>query len=186
MRPQSAKGKGRRFQQRVVASILEAFPALQPDDVVSTSMGCGGEDVRLSPAARAHLPLSLEAKCHERLNVWTALEQAKANCPAGATPCVVFSRNRAPTYAVVPWPVLLALYRQLDGGQPRSADAPPVPLPPRLAALLRELAHFAPPAGEGSGGGSGDGVADGQDAGEEEAGVRGEAEDGGGGGEHGP
>ena len=122
MRPQSCKSKGRRLQQRIASSISEAFPHLQSDDAVSTSMGAGGEDVRLSPLARQALPLSIEAKCVEKINVWGCLEQAERNAPAGATPCLVFSRNRSPTYAVVPWPVLLDLYRRLyvngEGGVP--------------------------------------------------------------------
>ena len=139
MRPQSCKSKGRRLQQRVAQSILDAFPHLEDDDCVSTSMGAPGEDVRLSAAARAALPLSLECKCQERLNIWAAVEQAQKNCPAGATPCVVFTRNRAPTHAVVPWETLLGLYRDRAVGTPEH-------LPPRLAALLTELAAYAPAA----------------------------------------
>ena len=113
MRPQSCKSKGRRLQQRVAASIVEAFPHLTADDAVSTSMGAGGEDVRLSTAAREAIPVSIECKCQEKLNVWSCLEQARANAPTGTTPCLVFSRNRSPTYAVVPWEVLLDLYRRV-------------------------------------------------------------------------
>lgn len=112
MRPQSCKSKGRRLQQRVAASILEAFPQLADGDVFSTSMGAPGEDVRMSPLARSVLPLSIECKCVERLNVWAALEQARANTPTGAEACLIFSKNRSPTYAVVPWATLLELYRQ--------------------------------------------------------------------------
>lgn len=139
MRPQSCKSKGRRFQQKVARTILEAFPRqLEEDDVVSTSMGAPGEDVRLSPRARALLPLSLECKCVEKLNVWSCLAQCEANAPAGATPCLVFSRNRAPTYAVVPWEHLLALHARGGGATETAA------LPPRLAELLRELRAYAP------------------------------------------
>ena len=134
MRPQSCKSKGRRFQQRVARDVLAAFPHLAPDDVVSTSMGAPGEDVRLSPRARTVLPLSLECKCVEKLNVWSCLEQAAGNTPAGATPCLVFTRNRAPAYAVVPWDALLALYAARDAAA----------LPARLVDLLRQLAAFAP------------------------------------------
>lgn len=131
MKPQSCKSKGRRFQQRVARDILAAFPALAPDDVLSTSMGANGEDIRLSPRARELLPLSLECKCVEKLNVWSCLEQTQGNCPSGATPCLVFSRNRAPTYAVVPWEALLRLF---------SSDRPS--LPPRVVTLIRELGAF--------------------------------------------
>ena len=140
LKPQSAKAKGRRFQQKIAKSILDAFPHLQEDDVVSTSMGCGGEDVRLSPLAREALPLSIEAKCQEKLNAWACLEQCEKNTPAGATPCLIFSRNRSPTYAVVTWETLLDLYRARAAGGGA--------LPPRLAALLTELATFAPSAPE--------------------------------------
>ena len=136
MRPQSCKSKGRRLQQRVARSILDAFPHLAEDDVVSTSMGAPGEDVRLSPLARTSLPLSLECKCVEKINVWACLEQARANTPGDATPCLVFSRNRAPTYAVVPWEVLLALYARTERGDG---------IPPRLAELLARIAEFVPP-----------------------------------------
>jgi len=135
MRPQSCKSKGRRLQQRIARDIVEAFPHLTEDDAVSTSMGAGGEDVRLSTAARRALPLSIECKCQEKLNVWGCLEQARTNAPSGATPCLVFSRNRAPTYAVVPWDVLLELYRcayHAGGGG----------VPTGLADALASLAPF--------------------------------------------
>jgi len=135
MKPQSCKSKGRRLQQKVAQSIVEAFAHLQPDDVRSTSMGCGGEDVRLSPLARTALPLSLECKCVEKINVWGCLEQAESNAPQGATPCLVFSRNRSPTYAVVPWETLLNLYVLLHERQETHA----APSTPRVCELLAEL-----------------------------------------------
>lgn len=131
MRPQSCKSKGRRLQQRIAASIVEAFPHLTSDDVVSTSMGAGGEDVRLSATARRALPVSVECKCQERLNVWSCLDQARNNAPSGATPCLVFSRNRSPTYAVVPWEVLLDLYRRVH----RGGEGIPAPLAEALVLL---------------------------------------------------
>lgn len=137
LRPQSAKSKGRRLQQAVARSILQTFPHLSADDCVSCSMGANGEDVRLSAVAREAVPLSIECKCVEKLNVWQCLEQAERNAPEGATPCLVFSRNRSPTYAVVPWPVLLDLYRtRAQGGGA---------VPPRLARLLRDAAAMLPP-----------------------------------------
>jgi len=42
--------------------ILEIFTELKPDDVRSTAMGQGGEDVQLSPAARELLPFQIECK----------------------------------------------------------------------------------------------------------------------------
>ena len=137
MRPQSCKSKGRRLQQKIARDIVEAFAHLGDDDAISTSMGAGGEDIRLSPAARRAVPLSIECKCQEKLNVWSCLEQARANAPPDTTPCLVFSRNRAPTYAVVPWEVLLELYAhryQAGGGE--------AGLPMELSDLLVSLEPY--------------------------------------------
>lgn len=110
MRPQSAKSKGRRLQQLVCRALLDAFPAmLTEDDVRSTSMGAGGEDVLLSPRAQELIPFSFEAKCCERLNVWSALEQARSNCPSHRTPCVVIKKNRTDAHAVLPLDVFVRL-----------------------------------------------------------------------------
>ena len=79
MRPQSAKAKGRRHQQRIVRDILDAFPHLQPDDVVSTGMGQNGCDVRLSTAAKQSIPLAIEAKNCEKISIWACIEQCEAN-----------------------------------------------------------------------------------------------------------
>lgn len=139
MKPQSCKSKGRRLQQRVVSSILDAFPHLTEDDVRSTSMGAPGEDVQLSTAARACVSLSLECKCVEKLNVWAALEQAERNAPVASTPCVVFSRNHARTYAALPWETVLALLTASHaagggGGRGNAAAAS------RVRELVAELA----------------------------------------------
>lgn len=108
---------------------------LHSDDVVSTPMGAPGEDVRLSHAARTLLPLSLECKCVEKINIWDCIAQAKANCPTGATPCLAFTRNRSPAYAVVPWEFLLELFKTQHHANGN--------IPPRLKVLLGELCQFA-------------------------------------------
>ena len=98
----------------MASDVVAAFPTLlKEDDCVSTSMGANGEDVRMSPAAREVIPLSIECKNVERLNIWSAIDQCRANAPEGTHPCVVFTRNRSDTYAVVPWPVLLQLYKSI-------------------------------------------------------------------------
>lgn len=100
MKTSSAKAKGRRLCQSVVDLLLAAFDTLQPDDLIVTSSGATGEDIRLSPLARQAFPFSVECKNQEKLNIWAALEQAESNC-AGFTPLLVFSRNRSKTYAVI-------------------------------------------------------------------------------------
>jgi hypothetical protein len=119
VRPSSAKAKGRRLQQEVVAAILAAFPHLQPDDVTSRSMGAGGTDVLLSPAAKHFFPFAVECKNVEAVNIWAALDQAQAHVPPqGALlhPLVVFKRNKSETYAALPFDTLLNLVREAAAG----------------------------------------------------------------------
>lgn len=110
MTPASCKNKGRRFQQKVCELLLEAAPELEPDDVRSTSMGAGGEDILLSPAARRVYPYSIECKNVEKLNIWNAIDQAREN--AGKhTPMVAFTKNREDIMVALPLQHLLELLR---------------------------------------------------------------------------
>lgn len=108
MKTSSAKAKGRRAQQEVRNAILEAFPALEPDDVKCAVMGESGEDVKLSPAARKKFPFSIEVKNVERLNIWQALTQAEANAEK-YTPLLAFRRNRTRMYVALPLAAFLEL-----------------------------------------------------------------------------
>jgi hypothetical protein len=114
MKVQSAKGKGRRLQQKVVADLYEAFPDLGDGDLRSTSMGCSGEDVQMSAAARSRVPFSFEAKNQERVNVWNAFEQCKANCGAFA-PALVLKRNYSDMLCVIPWATFLQMLQRCGG-----------------------------------------------------------------------
>lgn len=99
IRPQSAKAKGRRLQQQVRDVILESFPQLEQDDVRSTSMGAGGEDVQLSPAARKLFPYSVECKNLAKIAVFNYYEQASGH--GEHEPLVVIKQNRSKALAVV-------------------------------------------------------------------------------------
>ena len=136
MKPQSCKAKGRRLQQMIVHDILQLFPHLTEDDVRSTSMGAGGEDVQLSPLARQVVPFSIEAKNQERLNLWGALEQAKANAPAGVDPLVVLKKNNVKPHVLVSWECFLKLIRRPTSGADASTKA-------QLLALATELQKMA-------------------------------------------
>ena len=99
IRPQSAKAKGRRLQQHVRDAILEDYPSLESDDVRSTSMGAGGEDVQLSPAARKLFPYSIECKNLAKIAVFNYYEQATGH--GNHEPLVVIKQNRSKPLAVV-------------------------------------------------------------------------------------
>ena len=109
MKPRSAKNKGKRLQNKIRDLILEKFNnVLELDDVRSITMGDSGEDILLSPAARRLFPFSVECKNQEKLNIWSALEQAEENS-GNHTPLVIFKRNRTKTYAVLEFDKLLEL-----------------------------------------------------------------------------
>lgn len=113
MKPQSAKAKGRKLQQWVRDLILESWSDLEGDDVRSTSMGAGGEDVQLSPAARRHFPYSVECKSVEKLNVWGAYEQAAAN--AGKhEPLLVMKKNHKKPLVVLDAEAFMELVKRAE------------------------------------------------------------------------
>ena len=101
MKTASGKAKGRKLQQVVRDKILEAFPRLEPDDCRSTSMGSGGEDIQLSPAARKLFPYSVEAKARASISVYAWYQQAKTNAPKGMEPLLVIKQNYGKPLVVI-------------------------------------------------------------------------------------
>ena len=101
MKNQSGKAKGRRLQQWIANEILNRFTGLDPDDVTSRSMGCGGEDVLLSPKARGKFPFSIEAKNTERLNLHRAYSQCIDNSKDLHEPLLIVKKNHHRPLAIV-------------------------------------------------------------------------------------
>lgn len=101
MKTSSAKAKGRLLQQLVRDKILDAFPRLEPDDVKSTSMGAGGEDIQLSPAARRWFPYSTECKSRASVGVYAWYQQAKTNAPKDMEPLLVIKQNHSKPLVVI-------------------------------------------------------------------------------------
>ena len=91
MKPQSAKGKGRRFQQWVRDQLIE-HREVHPEDIESRSMGAGGEDLIMARDARQKFPFSVECKNQEKLNVYEAYAQACAN--AGDHEPILFMKRK--------------------------------------------------------------------------------------------
>lgn len=108
---QSAKAKGRRLQQAVRDSVLRTFPSLEPDDVRSTSMGAGGEDVQLSPAARKLFPYSVECKNLAKIAVFNYYEQSQTNA-GDYEPLVIIKQNRSKPLAVVDFDHFMELIKK--------------------------------------------------------------------------
>jgi len=91
MKPQSAKAKGRNLQKWVVKELHKRFPQLREGDLVSTSMGAGGEDVKLSPHARDVIPFQFECKSLAKAAIFGQYEQAKTH--GTHEPVVVIKQN---------------------------------------------------------------------------------------------
>ena len=111
MKTSSVKQKGRLLQQLVRDKILDAFPRLEPDDVKSTSMGAGGEDVQLSPAARRLFPFSVEAKSRASIGVYAWYQQAKTNAPKDMEPLLVIKQNHSKPLVVIDLDAFMELVR---------------------------------------------------------------------------
>ena len=109
MKTSSAKAKGRRLQQQVRTQLIEELE-IHPEDIESRPMGSQGEDLIMSRAAREAFPYSIECKNQEKLNVWSAWEQAKENCKS-YKPLVVMSRNRQETLVVMRLDDLISLHK---------------------------------------------------------------------------
>lgn len=122
MNPRSAKQKGRSFQQAIRDLFLRfSNGLLEKDDVRSTSMGAGGEDILFSPAARRMYPYSVECKNTERLNIWKAIEQAKENA-AGYIPMVAFRKNHHEAWIAVPADKFMELVHGNTRGEGSDAE----------------------------------------------------------------
>jgi hypothetical protein len=97
--PQSRKAKGRNLQKWIREKLIDIL-GIHPEDVESRAMGSGGEDVILAKAARDVFPYSVEAKNTEKIQVWSAYDQAIANAKE-YEPIVVFKKNhRKPLVAI--------------------------------------------------------------------------------------
>lgn len=110
MKVSSAKSKGRRHQQDVCKKLLEVSSGLEPDDIRSASMGAPGEDILFSPAARRQFPFSIECKNVEKLSIWAAIDQSRANAPKDYTTAVVFTRNHETPQIALPFDKFLEIY----------------------------------------------------------------------------
>lgn len=110
MKTSSCKQKGRRACQEAKDMILRYIPVLSHDDIVITSSGDTGEDLKLSPRARNMFPFSVECKNQEKINIWKGIEQAKTHAEKkGFIPLLLFTKNRHDLMACIPFEILLQI-----------------------------------------------------------------------------
>ena len=110
MKTQSAKAKGRRFQQWVRDKLIEVL-SIHPEDIESRSMGAGGEDLIMSRSAREKFPYSIECKNQESLNIWKSYEQAQQNS-GNYEPIVVIKRNNVKPLVLVDADYFIELHKK--------------------------------------------------------------------------
>ena len=109
MLTKSCKAKARRLQDAVVSDILTSFPQLCSEDVRAAIMGQQGVDVILSKKAKEILPLAIECKAVEHLNLSKAMIQASYNCPVTQYAVVVHRKSREAALVTLAWADLLEL-----------------------------------------------------------------------------
>jgi hypothetical protein len=110
MNIRSAKAKGARLCKELRDGLLATFSGrLVAGDIAVTASSVPGPDLYLSPRARDLLGMQFECKNQETLQLNAALHQAQSHCRGGEIPVLVFRRNRAGTYAVLPIDAFLNL-----------------------------------------------------------------------------
>lgn len=77
----------------------------------------------MSDAARTRFPYAIEAKCQERVNVWSAFDQASGNAVEGCAPLVVIKRNGTECLCLVRWSDFLDLAVLAHAERPEGAEA---------------------------------------------------------------
>jgi hypothetical protein len=70
------KDKGEQFQQEVADRLCQVHQGFVPEDVQSSRMSTHGEDIILSPRARAVLPITVECKAQKRHSACATWKQA--------------------------------------------------------------------------------------------------------------
>ena len=90
-----SKQKGKRGEREAAAE-LGAILGVDARRGVQYQGGPDSPDVVLPG-----VPIHVEAKRTERLSLWAAIEQAKADAPAGHVPCVWHKANRKGSVVIV-------------------------------------------------------------------------------------
>lgn len=107
------KAKGRKLQNWTRDKVLETYSSLLPEDVMSTGMGQGGEDIKLSPRARFFFPYSVECKKHKHFAVYSPYEQAQANAK-GHEPLLIIEGDRKKPLAILSAEHFFELMKKLE------------------------------------------------------------------------
>ena len=111
VKPSSAKAKGRNLQNWIRETLIEELK-IHEEDIKTAIMGESGEDIIMARAARKKFPFSVEAKNVEKLNVWSAYEQACSNC-GDNEPLLIMKKNRKKPLVVMDAEQFIKLIKKL-------------------------------------------------------------------------
>lgn len=122
MKTSSAKAKGRRACAELADMLLRMTPELQKDDILVTPSGVTGDDLRFSPAAQKYFPWNVEVKNVEKLNIWSALNQAYSREQMDRHAILFFKRNRADMFVTMKADYFLKIVNDLNSLKRRFED----------------------------------------------------------------
>jgi len=90
--------KGKRFERDVAKQLNKVFNTNVSRTPQSGGMSIKGDIIDINPDSIL-FDYHWECKNQEKLNIWKALAQARADRPMGKTPVVVFTKNFEKDYA---------------------------------------------------------------------------------------
>jgi hypothetical protein len=83
------------------------------EDLESRPMGSSGEDIIMGKQTRQIFPYSVECKNQEKVNIWSAMEQAESNCKS-YEPLVVIKKNGKKPLAVIDAEYFVELHKEKE------------------------------------------------------------------------
>lgn len=104
-----SRDKGKRYEQQLARAYrAEGYDVSRNSN--QAHQDATGIDVKGDILGLAGL--HIQAKCVEKLNIWDAREQARAEAPDGWIPSVHFRRNHTDTWVAIPLEHWFRLLRQ--------------------------------------------------------------------------
>lgn len=98
MNIRSAKSKGARLCKEVKQSFLKFYSNITDNDIYITPASVPGADIHLSDNALSELPVIIECKNQESINIWASYSQAETHSfksKRSLFPLLCFKRNRS-------------------------------------------------------------------------------------------
>ena len=109
----NANQKGKRFERDVAKQLNNKFNTNVRRTPMSGGMSIKGDIIDINPDSVLY-DYHWECKNQEKLNIWKALAQARADKPMGKTPVVVFTKNFEKDYIALQYDDFVNILLELD------------------------------------------------------------------------